>query len=155
MCLGGTRQEFDLNCCNESISHRWYHVDYFVSCSCLFSIEIPLLQIALVHFGIVAVSLAASAYSPIFHTVSKTTCKQQKIESPRKMYLQSIAVAFEHCVLRGLSRKLCSANMTLTQSVCMASKLMRIQGRAISVKLHPLPHMVTQCAMFKRNCNRL
>ena len=51
--------------------------------------------------------------------------------------LQSIAVAFEHCVLRGLSWKLCSANMTVTQSVCMASRLLRIQGRAISVKLHP------------------
>ena len=55
----------------------------------------------------------------------------------RRFGVQSIAVAFEHCVLCGLSRKLCSANMTLTQSVCMASRLLRIQGRAISVKLHP------------------
>ena len=31
----------------------------------------------------------------------------------------------------------CSANMTLTQSVCMATRLLRIQGRAISMKLHP------------------
>ena len=51
--------------------------------------------------------------------------------------LQSISVAFEHCVLRGLSRKLCSASMTLTQSACMASRPMHIPGRVVSVKLHP------------------
>ena len=37
------------------------------------------------------------------------------------------------CVLRALSRKQCSANTTLTQSACMASRLLRIQGHVISV----------------------
>ena len=53
------------------------------------------------------------------------------------LLLQSISVAFEHCVLRGLSRKLCSASMTLTQSACMASRPLRIPGLVVSVKLHP------------------
>ena len=51
--------------------------------------------------------------------------------------LRSISVAFEHCVLLGLSRKLCSASMTLTQSACMASRPLRIPGHVVSVKLHP------------------
>ena len=46
-----------------------------------------------------------------------------------------------------------------THAKCLhGSRLLCISGRAISVKLHPqkfLPQVVTQCAMFKRNCNRL
>ena len=80
------------------------------------------------------------------------------VQRPIAFSLQSISVAFEHCVLRGLSRKLCSASMTLTQSACMASRPLRIPGRVVSVKLHPQEVPAARghaYAMFKRNGNRL
>ena len=53
--------------------------------------------------------------------------------------VQSISVAFEHCILCGYSRKPCSANMTLTQSVCMAFKHFCV----ICVNLHPQKFLAT------------
>ena len=63
-----------------------------------------------------------------------------------RTYVQSIS---EHCVLRGLSRKLCSASMTLTQSACMASRPLRIPGR--TCRFREAPPAESSCPTRSRN----
>ena len=58
-----------------------------------------------------------------------------------------ISTAFEHCVLRGFLRKLCSANMTLTQSTCMVFKHLLHPQKVLAALGHAYN---TLYAMFKR-----
>ena len=66
-----------------------------------------------------------------------------------------MSISLRICVFPAFSRKLCSANMTLSRKGPAASELQRIAGHAISVKLHPQEVLIakhgTQYACSKRS----